>query len=304
MISQRFGAGDMRGARKAYAAVLELCVGLIILYTVLLSLVIGPLLHLVQTPDELFTDAKAYMMTLILGLVCTDHDYAKGVMEAGAILWYHYHSPEIHAKLLAEGAKVVRVIKPMRDIDEVLCAIKYDTEHGALGYSMDISHGMNVYGELDAQPQAEFGPKSIDDIKRINDASKLPFYPKDVMSVRDALILKEIGVAGVVLSGHNNRFPCAVPPLKILEDVRAAVGDDFKIFVDGGLNNGYDAFKALALGADGVLSARGLAGAFAKGGSEGVALKILEMNAELKGAMSATCSPDLKSINRDCIIKM
>ena len=122
------------------------------------------------------------------------------------------------------------------------------------------------------------------------------------MSVRDALLAKEAGCAGIVISGHNNRFPCAVPPLKILPAIRAAVGPDFKLFVDGGMNTGYDVFKALALGADGVLCARTFAAAFVKDGEEGLTTRIAEITAELMGAMANTGSPDLQHINTRSLI--
>lgn len=123
-----------------------------------------------------------------------------------------------------------------------------------------------------------------------------------MQSVNDALIAKEIGIAGLLLSGHNNRFPCAVPPLYILPQIREAVGPEMKIFVDGGILTGYEAFKALALGADGVVCARHFMAAFQKEGQEGLSGKIQEMTAQLKGAMAATGAPDLKSISKDHII--
>ena len=61
-------------------------------------------------------------------------------------------------------------------------------------------------------------------------------------------------------------------------------------------------FKALALGADGVLSARALAAAFVNEGEEGLTYKLLEMTAELKGAMANTGSKDLAHINAASVI--
>ena len=123
-----------------------------------------------------------------------------------------------------------------------------------------------------------------------------------MLTVRDALIAQAAGATGIVISNHNNRFPCAIPPLMALPEIRAAVGEDFRILVDGGLNSGYDVFKALALGADGTLCARGLLASFSKDGEEGLQTKVLEMTAELKGAMAATGSSDLAHINRDAIV--
>lgn len=230
-------------------------------------------------------------------------DYANAVKEAGCIYWSPFHDKEAWTAVLKAGIPAVRVIKPLADNNRLLEEIQFDTENGAAAYAMDISHGMTVYGEMDGQQEA-FASKTVEDLKLLNDASSLPFFLKDVQSVRDASLASEIGVAGIVLSGHNNRFPCSVPPLMLLPMIRSAVGDKLKIFVDGGINNGYDAYKALALGADGVLCARGLLAAYGKGGADAVTEKLLEMTAELKGAMANTGSPDLAHINRDCIIAL
>jgi len=227
--------------------------------------------------------------------------YARAVNEAGSVYWATYHDPEDWKQILAEGIPAVRVIKPLADMDKILEEIRYDTEHGALAYAMDIDHGINAYGQQDGQGQA-CAPKTVEELRRLNEASPLPFFLKGVPSLHDALSAVEAGVAGIVVSGHNNRFPCAVPPLKMLPTIREAVGDKLTILVDGGMNTGYDVFKALALGADGVLSARALCAAYVKEGEEGLTYKLLEMTAELKGAMGNTGSPDLKHINRDCLI--
>ena len=227
--------------------------------------------------------------------------YAKAVAEAGSAYWCDFHSPDEWKKILDAGIPAVRVIKPLADMDQILECIAYDTEHGAYGYAMDVDHGMTVYGQIDGQQQP-FAPKTAKDLEIIASASPLPFYAKGILSVRDALIAKDAGVTGIIISGHNNRFPCAVPPLKILPEIRKAVGDDFGILVDGGFHTGYDAFKALALGADGILCARDFMAAFSKDGAEGLTTKILQMNAELMGAMANTGSPDLKHINKDAII--
>lgn len=227
--------------------------------------------------------------------------YARAVNMAESVYWATYHDPEDWKQILAEGIPAVRVIKPLADMDKILDEIRSDTEHGAIGYAMDIDHGIDAYGRQDGQEQA-FAPKTVEELRRLNEASPLPFFLKGVPSLHDALSAVEAGVAGIVVSGHNNRFPCAVPPLKMLPTIREAVGDKLTILVDGGMNTGYDVFKALALGADGVLSARALCAAYVKEGEEGLTYKLLEMTAELKGAMGNTGSKDLKHINRDCLI--
>ena len=227
--------------------------------------------------------------------------YARAVHEAGSVFWSHFFGAENYEKLLAEGIPALRVLKPLSDMEEIIRNIRHDEECGAIGYAMDVDHIYSVYGKMEMSP-AVCGSKTVDDIKRINEASSLPFFLKGIISVHDALIAKEAGVYGIVLSGHNNRFPCAAPPLRILPEIRKAVGDEMMILLDGGMNTGYDVFKALALGADGVLSARTLLGAMVKEGADGLTYKLQEMTAELKGAMAVTGSPDLRSINRSSLV--
>lgn len=227
--------------------------------------------------------------------------YARAVWEAGSVYWATFHHSDLWGQILAEGIPAIRVIKPLADMDRVLEEIRLDTERGALGYAMDIDHGLTAYGEPDGQREP-FAPKTPEDLRRLSGASPLPFFLKGVLSVHDALAAAEAGVTGIVISGHNNRFPCAVPPLRVLPEIRRAVGDSLIILVDGGLNTGFDVFKALALGADGALCARALAAAFVKEGPEGVTYKLSEMAAELRGAMANTGSPDLGHINRAGVI--
>ena len=227
--------------------------------------------------------------------------FAKAIQEAGSVFWSHFHNPDEWYEQLAAGIPGVHVIKPLADNDRMIEFIQKDTECGAIAYATDIDHGITPYGEQDAQQEA-FAPKTKEDIRKLSDASPLPFYLKGVLSAHDARIAAEAGATGIVLSGHNNRFPCAVPPLKILPEIKKEFGSDLQIFIDGGFMNGYDAFKALALGADGVLCARVMVGAYLKDGPDGLIDKILEMTAELKGAMGNTGSPDLQHLNRDAII--
>jgi isopentenyl diphosphate isomerase/L-lactate dehydrogenase-like FMN-dependent dehydrogenase len=58
-----------------------------------------------------------------------------------------------------------------------------------------------------------------------------------------------------------------------------------KIFVDGGIRTGADVFKALCLGADGVLIARPYVTAVYGGGEEGVAVVTEKIGAELVDTM-------------------
>ena len=96
-----------------------------------------------------------------------------------------------------------------------------------------------------------------DDIKRIRDAWPGFLLVKGLQSVEDAVIAAENGLDGVVLSNHGGRYLDSAPaPLQIVPEVRAAVGTRLTIIIDSGARRGSDIVKALAVGADMVMSGR------------------------------------------------
>ncbi len=96
-----------------------------------------------------------------------------------------------------------------------------------------------------------------DDVKRIRDMWPGNLLVKGLQSWEDAVIAADIGLQGVVLSNHGGRYLDSAPaPLEVVPEVRAAVGDRIKIVIDSGPRRGGDIVKALALGADIVMSGR------------------------------------------------
>ena len=66
----------------------------------------------------------------------------------------------------------------------------------------------------------------------------------------------------------------------------AAVGGRAEVLVDGGLRSGVDVFRALALGARGVMIGRPWAWALAGGGEQGVASLLEAWRRELQVTMA------------------
>ena len=117
----------------------------------------------------------------------------------------------------------------------------------------------------------------------------LPVWVKGVLDGDDARRLVDAGVAGLVVSNHGGRALDGAPAsLDALPDVRAAVGDDVPLLIDGGIRSGTDAYKALALGADAVLVGRLQAYALAVGGALGVAHLLRTLREELEVCMALT----------------
>ncbi|MEL0106717.1 MAG: alpha-hydroxy acid oxidase [Rhodospirillaceae bacterium] len=96
-----------------------------------------------------------------------------------------------------------------------------------------------------------------DDIQFIRDMWPGNMMIKGLQSAEDAVLAKERGLDGVVMSNHGGRYvDCAPAPLQVLAETRAAVGDDFSVIIDSGARRGSDLVKAIACGADMVMSGR------------------------------------------------
>ncbi len=101
---------------------------------------------------------------------------------------------------------------------------------------------------------------------------------KGVQHPEDARTLVGLGIDGLVLSNHGGRqLDRAVAPLDLLPEVRAAVGPDVPLLIDGGVLHGADIVAARALGADAVMAGRAYLYGLMAGGQPGVerALEIL-----------------------------
>ena len=92
---------------------------------------------------------------------------------------------------------------------------------------------------------------NFDDLAWMRDKWNGKLVIKGVQDVTDAQKLAEIGVDGIVISCHGGRQLDRAPvPLETLPEMRASVGDDMHLFLDGGVRSGSDVAAAVALGAD------------------------------------------------------
>lgn len=94
---------------------------------------------------------------------------------------------------------------------------------------------------------------------------------KGVLSVEDAVRLKDAGVDAVQVSSHGGRqLDSAPPPILMLKQIREAVGMDYPLLYDSGIRSGEDVVKAYAMGANFVFLGRPLLFAMAAGGEQGL----------------------------------
>lgn len=146
------------------------------------------------------------------------------------------------------------------------------------------------------------GPKTLSEIRSFVEATKLPFILKGILSEQDAGKAMEAGAAAIVVSHHGGAIlDYAVPPLKILPRIAKLINGKIPIFVDSGITRGTDVFKALALGANGVLVGRSAMAGLASGGADGVSKLITGTNEELRRVMNLTGCANVGKIDSELI---
>jgi (S)-mandelate dehydrogenase len=109
---------------------------------------------------------------------------------------------------------------------------------------------------------------------------------KGVLSVADAERAAALGCDGIVLTNHGGRqLDYCVSAMDVLPEIAAAVGKRLSIFVDGGFRRGTDVIKAIALGADGVMTGRATLYGLAADGERGVDRALEILTSEMDRAM-------------------
>ena len=172
---------------------------------------------------------------------------------------------------------------------------------GSFAVAMDID-GAGLPFLKNLTPPA--GSKTVDELRGVAEMAGVPFIIKGIMTRRGALKAKDAGAAAIVVSNHGGRVQDQCPATaEVLEDIVEAVGGRMKILVDGGLRSGVDVFKALAMGADGVLLGRPFVTAVYGGAAEGVQCYIDKIGGELEDTMRMCGANTISDITRDMIFR-
>ena len=146
------------------------------------------------------------------------------------------------------------------------------------------------------------GSKSVEEMKEIVQYAQMPFIIKGIMTPNGARKAVESGAAAIVVSNHGGRVQGGVPSTaEVLPAIVEAVKGQITILVDGGIRSGVDVFRALALGADGVLIGRPVLTAIYGAGEEGFRVYMDKIVGELKSTMTMCGAATLKDITRDKI---
>lgn len=127
---------------------------------------------------------------------------------------------------------------------------------------------------------------SWEHLRRIRALWKGPLIVKGILRWQDAVIARDAGVDGLIVSNHGGRqMDSAISPLRVLPEIRRAV-PDMTLMMDSGVRRGGDVLKALALGARCVFIGRSFNYAATAGGAAGVAHAIGILQTEVQRNMA------------------
>ncbi|KAG0418327.1 hypothetical protein HPB47_004966, partial [Ixodes persulcatus] len=96
-----------------------------------------------------------------------------------------------------------------------------------------------------------------DDVTWLKGISKLPIVAKGILTAEDAEEAIKHGVSAILVSNHGGRQLDGLPStIEALPEVVRAVRGRVEVYLDGGVRQGTDVVKALALGARAVFVGR------------------------------------------------
>lgn len=157
---------------------------------------------------------------------------------------------------------------------------------------------MKKYGDMIVDPSLDWE----ETIPWLRSQTCMKIILKGIMTGEDAAKAIEAGVDGIIVSNHGGRQLDGTPStLEVLPEIVAAVNGRFPVMVDGGINQGSDVFKALALGADLCFIGRAALWGLAYKGQHGVETVLNILERELSRTMALAGAASLKHISKDML---
>lgn len=130
-----------------------------------------------------------------------------------------------------------------------------------------------------------------------------PLVIKGILDAQDAVQAVRVGAQALVVSNHGGRQLDGVSStIAALPSVVQAVGGDADVLLDGGVRNGIDVMRALALGARACLVGRPWIWALAAQGEAGVAGLLSTWRRELATGLALAGLTRVAEVNRDALV--
>jgi isopentenyl diphosphate isomerase/L-lactate dehydrogenase-like FMN-dependent dehydrogenase len=224
-----------------------------------------------------------------------ERDVADGASSANTILFVSY-AAKSNVREWAQGtsASLVYIGYMQQGREEVAKSVRLAEELGyiAVGLVMDSIQpqriGETVPLNRDGKPRRG-NPARPEDIQWLKSQTSLPVVIKGILSSEDARIAVDAGADAIVVSNHGGRiFDQTRAAFEVLPEIVAAVGKNVPVLLDGGVRNGGDIVKAIALGAKAALVGRPICWGVAVGGAIGVKRVIDILTQDVKRTLIMT----------------
>ncbi|MBH0006714.1 L-lactate dehydrogenase [Psychrobacter sp. SWN149] len=170
----------------------------------------------------------------------------------------------------------------------------------------NLKHKVESASDLDrykAFVESQFDPSATwKDIAWLRNNWSGNIIIKGIMDADDAKAAVDAGADGIVVSNHDGRQLDGVSStIDKLPSIANSIGQQTKVLLDGGIHNGVDVVKAIALGADSVLIGRSWVYAMAAQGEAGVNKLLTLYQQEIAATMGLMGVSRIEALNSDVI---
>lgn len=172
----------------------------------------------------------------------------------------------------------------------------------------NVAGNASVGDGTDAISLAEYVGKQFDpalsweDLEWLRERWGGPIVVKGIQSIEDARIAADRGADAIAISNHGGRqLDTAPATLDLLPPIAQAVGGRVEIICDGGVRRGSDIVKALALGANAVMTGRPYLYGLGAAGEAGVDQVLSNFGSEMERTMSLIGRSSVDELGPDCL---
>lgn len=129
-----------------------------------------------------------------------------------------------------------------------------------------------------------------------------PVILKGINDPEDARRAMDTGAGAILVSNHGGRQLDGAPStIRTLPVIRRAVGPDYPLYLDSGIQSGQEALKAIATGANGVFIGRAFTYGLGAMGQKGVETALSILRREMDITMALCGVNDIRDFGPDCL---
>ncbi len=181
------------------------------------------------------------------------------------------------------------------------CIQMLKTKNKSFGNIMGHAKDVNDISSMIKWTHSQFDQGlSWDYVEWIRKLWKGPIVLKGILDKEDAVIAKNLGVDGIVVSNHGGRqLDGTISSINALQEIVDTVGNELEIHFDGGISSGQDVLKALCLGAKAAFIGRTHLYGLGAMGKKGVKLAIDILRKEMDITMALCGVRDINKLNKN-----